>query len=328
MASISKHPTRRNYRAQIKKDGKRVSKVFGTRREAVAWAEAQESFIGTIGARTTFKQLLERYSNEVSSKKRAGPTEQKKISFFIRSNPALVNKRLVDITKQDIAAWRDRRLAETSNATVIRDWAVFSHAFKVAIHDWGLIEKSPMEFVMRPKENPPRDRIITDKEVEIMDHVASYSENSDLQTVNQRTAAALHFSIETALRAQEICNLKFSDINGRVAHITTSKTRAGIRQVPLSSRAMNIIKRLQYAKLGSERIFALTPDQLSSNFRRLKSMAKLTGFTFHDARATAITKLAKKIDILDFAKMIGHKNLGMLMVYYRESAEQLVDKLD
>ena len=56
-------------------------------------------------------------------------------------------------------------------------------------------------------------------------------------------------------------------------------------------------------------------------------MAAVEGFTFHDARATAITRLAKKVDVLTLARIVGHKNLSQLMVYYRESAEDIAKKL-
>lgn len=48
---------------------------------------------------------------------------------------------------------------------------------------------------------------------------------------------------------------------------------------------------------------------------------------WHDARATAITRLARRLDILDLARMIGHANLGELRTYYRERAEDIAARL-
>lgn len=50
--------------------------------------------------------------------------------------------------------------------------------------------------------------------------------------------------------------------------------------------------------------------------------------TFHDARATAITRLSKRLDILELARMVGHRDPRSLMVYYRKSATDIAAKLD
>lgn len=187
-----------------------------------------------------------------------------------------------------------------------------------------------MQFIdcVKPQGNPPRERLISDKEIELLDHVMGYGPESTLETITQRVGAALHFALETAMHAQEICLLRWDDINGRVAKVNTSKTRSGIRQVPLSRVAMKIVERLRGVNGKKDTVFDVTTAQLDALFRKAKKNAALDGFTFHDSRATAITRLAKKLDILDLAKMIGHKNLSMLMVYYWEGAEELAAKLD
>ncbi len=48
---------------------------------------------------------------------------------------------------------------------------------------------------------------------------------------------------------------------------------------------------------------------------------------FHDLRHLAITRLAKKLPILDLARMVGHKDLRMLQIYYNESAEAIAQML-
>lgn len=51
------------------------------------------------------------------------------------------------------------------------------------------------------------------------------------------------------------------------------------------------------------------------------------GLTFHDLRHSAITRLAKKLDVLALAKMVGHRDLRQLMIYYNPSAEELAGRL-
>ncbi|MFZ6659122.1 hypothetical protein [Undibacterium sp. TJN19] len=50
--------------------------------------------------------------------------------------------------------------------------------------------------------------------------------------------------------------------------------------------------------------------------------------TFRDSRHEATTHLAKKVNVLDLARMVGHKDLCMLQIYYNESAEEIAIKLN
>lgn len=54
----------------------------------------------------------------------------------------------------------------------------------------------------------------------------------------------------------------------------------------------------------------------------------IEGLTFHDARATALTHLARKVDALTLAKISRHKDLSLLSnVYYRETASQIAARI-
>ena len=48
---------------------------------------------------------------------------------------------------------------------------------------------------------------------------------------------------------------------------------------------------------------------------------------FHDLRHTAITRLASKLNILELARCVGHKDLRQLQVYFNMSAEDIAKKL-
>ena len=63
-------------------------------------------------------------------------------------------------------------------------------------------------------------------------------------------------------------------------------------------------------------------------FRRARDAAKIKNLHFHDSRANAITALAKKLDIHDLARMIGHRDLKSLLVYYRKTASDIAKQLD
>jgi integrase len=63
-------------------------------------------------------------------------------------------------------------------------------------------------------------------------------------------------------------------------------------------------------------------------FRKAKARAMIADATFHDTRHLAITRLAKKLDVLDLARMVGHRDLRQLQIYYNETAEVMAVRLD
>jgi integrase len=75
-------------------------------------------------------------------------------------------------------------------------------------------------------------------------------------------------------------------------------------------------------------MFTLTGALRDVYFRQAKVLAEVESATFHDARATALTRLAKKLSILELARMVGHRDPRSLMIYYRETAADIAKKLD
>ncbi len=113
------------------------------------------------------------------------------------------------------------------------------------------------------------------------------------------------------------------NLERRFLIVMEGKTRAARREIPLSPRAIDILESLP----KSEKVFDVAESTLDATFRRAKQKAMILDATFHDSRATAITRLAKKLDILSLARMVGHKDLRMLQIYYRESAEDIAKRL-
>jgi integrase len=95
------------------------------------------------------------------------------------------------------------------------------------------------------------------------------------------------------------------------------------RRVPLSPDARAILDALPPA----DPVFGLSSGILDALWRKCCKRALVDGLHFHDLRALAVTRLAKKLDLITLARMVGHKDLRMLQVYYRESAEDIADKL-
>src|SRR5690606_24627941 len=101
--------------------------------EAVAWATRAEADIleakdlapgRPVGA--TFGDLLSKYAETVSIKKRSGDKEAFRIAAICRDSIASVA--LKELSSRHFAEWRDRRLTQVSPASVDREWNLLSHA--------------------------------------------------------------------------------------------------------------------------------------------------------------------------------------------------------
>jgi integrase len=226
-----------------------------------------------------------------------------------------------DLTSTDFSMWRDARLLEVSNGTVSREMTLLSGILSVARREWRLIEGNPLSDVRRPREPPHRDRRVSEKELMAL----KISAGHDLTNATARAYHAFLFAIETAMRAGEIIGLRSEDISFEKRFARLPMTKNGTsRDVPLSSEAMRLIKELP----KSDPVFNLSSHLLDALWRKLRDRAAVTDLRFHDSRHEAITRLARKLDVLDLARMVGHRDLKMLMIYYNATAEELAKRLD
>ncbi|WP_239031887.1 tyrosine-type recombinase/integrase [Paroceanicella profunda] len=299
----------------------RKSQVFASRQAAKDWAARQEYLILNsegIASQAPFGDLLDRYAREVTVSKRGARVEILRINRMRRDDIAWL--KVADLRPADFAAWRDRRLKDVGPASVIREMQTMSSAINVAIKEWGLLSTNPLTDVRRPAAPPARDRLPTAAEMERL----ALSAGDDLQHATARAYHAWLFALETAMRAGEICGLTWDrvDLTRRTVHLEITKNGRS-RQVPLSSEAARLLEALPKA----DPVFGLTPRSLDALWRKLRSRAGVEGLTFHDSRHAAITRLAAKLDVLALARMVGHRDLKMLQVYYNESAEDLAKRL-
>lgn len=325
MASITGSAGR--YRAQVKHKGKYKSKICPTKGEARAWANAIEAEFRAADAgeipNKKVADLFNRYVEEVSRYKKGFRWERIRIRSIIDTDQlAQVNIR--ELSSVHIAAWRDRRLRTVQGSTVGREWNLLSNVFTTAVREWRWLKTNPMSDVKRPAPGRSRSRRPTADELDRLSHSLGYGCGVDL--VSARVAAAMYFSIETAMRAGEIAGLRSEhiDYERRTAKLINTKNGED-REVPLSSEAIRILQELP----EHNPVFGLTASQIDSNFRRAKKLAIVEGLNFHDMRREALTRLSKKVDVLALARISGHRDLKILLgTYYAESMADVAKLLD
>ncbi|MBZ0105584.1 MAG: site-specific integrase [Sulfuricella denitrificans] len=309
-----------------------ASAVFRTKAEAEAWAARHEHEISARRAGMipdkTFGDLLARYIREVLPTKRGERPERLRLQRMIDGADPLVSVRLDDIDAEHFASWRDRRLASVSAASVLREWSTLGHACQVAIKEWRWLYVHPMQGVTKPEPHKPRARRISDDEVERILFASGYDYDVIPITAQSRAGAALLFAIETAMRAGEICGMKWSDVDldRRVVHLP--KTKNGYsRDVPMSKEAIRILLQLQ--GIDAESVFALKAESLDTLFRKARDRALIEGLHFHDSRREALTRMAAKVDVMTLAKISGHRDLRILLAtYYAPNMSDVAGMLD
>lgn len=316
MASISKYKNK--WRVQVYKNGHRASAVFALKMEAKAWAAEKEVEFANGGVAATDRtvgDLLDRYLNEVSVSKKGYRYEAIKIKSWQGS--LLLKVRLDDLDASHIGAWRDLRLKSVMSSSVNRELNLMSAAFTRAVKEWRWLKKNPISDIQRPKDPKHRDRRISTDEIERLCSQAGFN-GAIVESQTHLVVAMFLFAIETGMRCGEICGLKLGDYFDDYVVIRDSKN-GDSRHVALSPKAKELSALIQG--------HSISPGVVSTLFRRLARRSELLDLHFHDSRHEACTRLARKLDVLDLARMIGHRDLKSLMIYYNATASDIAKRL-
>lgn len=317
-----------SWQAQVQHLGKRTSKVFKTKGEASHWANNTQKQVKVdvalgIDHSKTFIGLLDRYAEEVSVLKLGGRTEAIRLNA-IAKNDIFAKLKVTQVTPDVVSKFRDSRLKDVSPATVLRELKLISSVFSKAIREWGIVKENPIKMIDKPRNPPPRDKLISEAEIEAFLGAIPYDPQKSATSLSERVAVAFLFAIESAMRCGEICSLTNKSINDNVARLMMTKNGER-RNVPLSKEAIRLLGLLPKT---DGPLFGLKPSQVDTTFRKIKSGIKGADYTFHDSRHLAITRLSKKVDPMSLARLAGHKNLSMTLRYFNASAEDIAKLLD
>ncbi|MFM2477348.1 tyrosine-type recombinase/integrase [Celerinatantimonas sp. MCCC 1A17872] len=325
MAQIYKRG--KKWRAQVRLKHQSRSGTFDSKIEAMAWAVEIEQELGKddgIISGKTLGDAFARYAKEVSPSKKGYRWEIVRLNKLMRAPMADIA--LKELRVDDIQRWITHELTRVQASSVNRELNVIAVVLETARKRWKWIATNPSRDVERPRNPRPRDRRISELEIQRILDALEFNDGEAVKTQRQEIAVGFLLALETAMRQGEIWGLNWVDVHLRQRYITLNETKNGTsRNVPLSSRAVELLKMLKEQKDGV--VFHHPQRSCGVLFRRALKIAGIRNMTFHDTRHEALTRLARKLDVLDLARMVGHRDPRSLMIYYNATATEIAERL-
>lgn len=317
-------PYGNGWRCQVYVKGERDSQTFESKRDAQRWGAQrdQEMRAAKKAGGQTFKAAVDRYKLEVSSKKDGKAWEELRLARMLEYFGE--SKRLGDIQAPEISAWKNHRLEGSDDrravtgSTVLREANLLRNVFTVARDEWHWIDHNPFKGVSLPEEGEPRWQRWDWKRIKRVLRKLGHVTGKKPKTKNQEVALAFLITLSTSLRASEVLRVSaktYDAVKGVVAVKAKGRLRS---EIPIPRRGR------KHCALAS---FTIDADGLDALFRKARDATMAGDLTFHDGRATALTLLAKRVELLALSRISQHRDLKKLQIYYRETGPEIAARI-
>jgi len=354
MATIERRVTNDGtitFRAKVRLKGYPAqSASFDRITDAKRWATQTEADIRasrhfkTVQAKKhTASELIDRYIKYELPKKGSQAANQKAQLLWWRN--AIGPFSLAAITPALLAEQRDilangstQQSRVRSPSTVNRYLAALSHAFTLAINEWGWMDENPLRKVSKPSEAPGRTRYLDDDERHRLFEACR-------QSRQQLLYPCVLLAISTGMRQSEILNLHWKmpanppksgawgvvhlDKSKIVLHQTKNKER---RVVPLVGAAHTELSGMTQRDDTTMIFSSIVPGHpigMREAFTSALAKAGIENFRFHDLRHSCASYLAmNSASLAEIAEILGHKTLAMVKRYAHLSDSHVAGVLE
>ena len=320
MSSVRKRG--KTWTAQVRITGWRsFTKTFNKKSDAIVWSKILEDQLKSVPLpdnnidNLKLKDLLKRYSKEISPKLKGFEREVYKINLINHS--WLGEIPVINLNKHHISQYRDDRLKEVKSGTVRSDLMLIKRVIKTSISQWGYgLPNNPMDSVVMPSPHKPRSRRVSEEELELLLQYAKSNRNIYI-------ALIIEFAIETGMRRSEILKLKWENIDNGIAFLYETKNGED-RHIPLTRHAQRILNKVIKV---SDYVFPITADCLKSAWNRIKTKSGVKDLRFHDLRHESVSRFFEMgLSIPEVALISGHKDVRQLFRYTHLKPEYLKER--
>lgn len=330
MASIRRRGDK--WQVQIRRMGQRsLSRSFRSKKDAEAWArhrevQADRHDLPTTNdprvlERVTLGDLVKRYRDTVTPRKRGGDVERIVLNAFLR-NP-LCSKSLSQIGAEDFAAYRDTRLRRIKPNTLRRQLAPLRNLFEVAREEWGLpIKENPLAKVALRLSEGRRERRLRDREWERLVRAAQSRQNPFVLPM-------MRLALATGMRRGEILNMRWAHLDRKNRCLLIPNSKNGhARTIPLTNEALAVLDKLGEPEQASFRVFPISPNAFRLAWERVRTAAEVKDFRFHDLRHEAISRFFEAgLNVPEVALISGHRDPRLLFRYTHPLRQSIAAKL-
>jgi integrase len=298
-----------------------ASDTFPNKTRAKAWALKIEAEMreGTYVApvKQSLRSVIERY------------IEEEECDRWERNRLLRLNReeKWVDFNLHEcgdaLAAWIEKRRKEVKPNTVRREATIISAVFTHAMKRWRIkLKINPMRDVALPPKGKARKRRVKPSEI---DAIWDYFGRSTPRLVKQHVPFMFEFACETGIRLEELTELEWETTNEgeRTVYVPPSKN-GDERWALLTVRAIELLGLLPR---DGDRVFPVNKGSIGTEFREACKALGIRDLHFHDSRHEACTRLSRFLSVIELARVIGHRDLNTLMVYYNPTPAELAAKL-
>jgi integrase len=315
------------YHIQIRRTGhRRVTKTFRVLADAKMWARQMEARADredlppdtTVLRTVTLRELVARYKDTVSIRKRSAATEQDLLDVFLRQ--PICSRLVLEIRPSDFARYRDERLQQIKPSSLRRELAPVRHMFEVAKREWGLpIRQNPVAGLAIEGADRRRERRLHHGELEMILQAAGACQNKLI-------APIIAVAVLTGMRRGEILAMRWANVDYQRKTLLIPISKNGqSRTIPLFDTVAEILNNVPRA---GDCVFPISGNALRLAWERIKRRANITDLHFHDLRHEAISRFFEAgLSIAEVALISGHRDARMLFRYTHPQREQIIAKM-
>lgn len=302
MASF-KQTTAGKYQAIVrrKKDGAIIFKktrTFAKKKDAEIWARNLETKIDNEGVATVnqvaLSDLISKYQESFRPTQKWGRSKEFALNAFKRQR--IAEKLISQLRSKDYVDYAMERRKEAQPATISNDLTHLHAVLKSASalgFDVDLNEFNKAKRVLLANnvigQAKKRERRPTEDELNLIYNYFDNNLHSDIPLSD-----IVRFAIESARRLNEICTLRWSDLN--VEHSTCivrdlkhpTMKHGNDKEFKLLPRALEIINR---QPRNSKFIFPYNPKTVGGYFTKACNITGIEDLRFHDLRHEAVSRL-------------------------------------
>jgi integrase len=334
MASIYKRKDGKGWRAVIRLEGHpTVCDHFERKAEAEDWAKEVERQI-KLGQYKfdqrkklhTFNELVDRYILDgVLEHHRSADDTKRHLAYWKSCLGAYalihLNSELLGKERRHLAETPTSKGKKRTSSTINRYMASLSAILSYALQNLVWISENPALRLKKLKENPGRDRVLSEEEITRLLKAARESKSPYLYCF-------ILIALTTGARQGEILNLEWRhiDFTNKIAFIKKTKNGSP-RSVALCDPVIEELQQL-YKNRNPQKplVFAsktaFSRIDIKKAWQQDLKRGNITGCRAHDMRHTFCTYAAAKgASNLQLQTATGHKTLSMLLQYTHMDVE-------